>query len=71
MVKQVLDGNLDGNQFEDMLRDMFGIHAYLSFTMDKVVQNIVRQVRISHDLNVSKVIINCIILFLATTYSSR
>lgn len=45
MVKQVLDGNLDGNQFEDTLREMFGIHAYLGFTMDKVVQNIVRQLQ--------------------------
>ncbi len=44
MIKQVLDGNLDTNQYEDMLREMFGIHAYISFTMDKVVQNIVRQV---------------------------
>jgi paired amphipathic helix protein Sin3a len=44
MIKQVLDGNLDANQFEDMLREMFGIHAYIAFTLDKVVQNIVRQV---------------------------
>lgn len=45
MVKQVLDGNLDFNQFEDQLREMFGIHAYIAFTMDKVVQNIVRQLQ--------------------------
>jgi len=45
MIKQVLDGNLDGNQFEDTLRDMFGIHAYIGFTMDKVVQNICRQLQ--------------------------
>lgn len=45
MVKQVLDGNLDSNQFEDMLREMFGIHAYIGFTMDKVVQNICRQLQ--------------------------
>jgi paired amphipathic helix protein Sin3a len=45
MIKQVLDGNLDGNQYEDMLREMFGIHAYIGFTMDKVVQNIVRQLQ--------------------------
>lgn len=45
MIKQVLDGNLDGNQFEDMLREMFGIHAYIGFTMDKVVQNICRQLQ--------------------------
>lgn len=45
MVKQLLDGNLDSNQFEDQLREMFGIHAYISFTLDKVVQNIVRQLQ--------------------------
>jgi len=45
MIKQVLDGNLDGNQYEDMLREMFGIHAYIAFTMDKVVQNICRQLQ--------------------------
>ena len=44
MVKSLLDGNLEGSQFEDIMREMFGIHAYISFTMDKVVQNIVRQV---------------------------
>lgn len=45
MIKQLLDGNLDSNQYEDMLRDMFGIYAYVAFTMDKVVQNIVRQLQ--------------------------
>lgn len=44
MIKQVLDGNLDSNQYEDNLREMFSIHAYIAFTLDKVVQNIVRQV---------------------------
>lgn len=45
MIKQLLDGNLESNQFEDMLRDMFGIYAYVAFTMDKVVQNLVRQLQ--------------------------
>lgn len=31
--------------YEDTLREMFGIHAYIAFTMDKTVQNIVRQVK--------------------------
>ena len=44
MVKQVLDGNLESNQYEDNLREIFGIHAYTSFTLDKVVSSIVRQV---------------------------
>lgn len=36
MLKNVLDGNLDGNNFEDSLREMFGIHAYIAFTLDRV-----------------------------------
>ena len=45
MVKNVLDGNLEASAYEDTMREMFGIHAYIGFTMDKLVQNIVRQVR--------------------------
>lgn len=44
MVRNVLDGNMESSVYEDQLREMFGIHAYLAFTLDKVVQNIVRQV---------------------------
>lgn len=36
MLKNVLDGNMDSNSFEDAMREMFGIHAYISFTLDKV-----------------------------------
>lgn len=36
MLKSVLDGNMDSNSFEDSMREMFGIHAYISFTLDKV-----------------------------------
>ncbi len=36
MVKNVLDGNMDAQSYEDTLREMFGIHAYVSFTLDKV-----------------------------------
>ena len=36
MVKNLLDGNLDSQAYEDTLREMFGIHAYVSFTLDKV-----------------------------------
>ena len=45
MVKNLLDGNMESSAFEDTLREMFGIHAYVAFTMDKVVTNCVRQVR--------------------------
>jgi paired amphipathic helix protein Sin3a len=47
MVKNVLDGNMDSNAYEDTLREMFGIHAYIAFTLDKVVTYAVRQVNIS------------------------
>jgi paired amphipathic helix protein Sin3a len=47
MVKNVLDGNMDSNAYEDTLREMFGIHAYIAFTLDKVVTYAVRQVNTS------------------------
>ncbi|KAK3597908.1 hypothetical protein CHS0354_042245 [Potamilus streckersoni] len=45
MVKNLLDGNMESVQYEDQLREMFGINAYIAFTMDKLVQNIVRQLQ--------------------------
>lgn len=36
MLRNVLDGNMDANNYEDSLREMFGIHAYIAFTLDKV-----------------------------------
>ena len=45
MIKNVLDGNLESTAYEDILRELFGIHAYIAFTMDKIVQNIVRQLQ--------------------------
>lgn len=44
MVKNVLDGNMEPSTYEDTMRELFGIHAYISYTMDKVVTNAVRQV---------------------------
>lgn len=44
MVRNLLDGNMDSNQYEDALREMFTIHAFIAFTMDKLIQSIVRQV---------------------------
>uniref|UniRef100_A0A8C1ALE1 Paired amphipathic helix protein Sin3b n=1 Tax=Cyprinus carpio carpio TaxID=630221 RepID=A0A8C1ALE1_CYPCA len=41
----LLDGNLESTQYEDTLREMFTIHAYIGFTIDKLVQNIVRQLQ--------------------------
>jgi paired amphipathic helix protein Sin3a len=36
MLKSLLDGNMDATTYEDKLRDMFGIHAYTAFTLDRV-----------------------------------
>ena len=44
MVRNLLDGNMDCTQYEDTVREMFTIHAYTTFTMDRLIQNIVRQV---------------------------
>uniref|UniRef100_UPI0035901EA7 paired amphipathic helix protein Sin3a isoform X2 n=1 Tax=Myxine glutinosa TaxID=7769 RepID=UPI0035901EA7 len=45
MVRNLLDGNMESSAFEDTLREMFTIHAYTCFTMDKLIQNIVRQLQ--------------------------
>ncbi|XP_076811562.1 paired amphipathic helix protein Sin3a-like isoform X2 [Clavelina lepadiformis] len=45
MVRNLLDGNVDCAQYEDTLREMFTIHAYTTFTMDRLVLNIVRQLQ--------------------------
>ncbi|CAH8841345.1 unnamed protein product [Trichobilharzia szidati] len=45
LVKDLLDGGEDINTYEDRLRDMFGIHAYPWFTMDRLIINIVRQLQ--------------------------
>lgn len=36
MLKNVLDGNMEATGYEDALREMFGIHAYIAFTLDRV-----------------------------------
>ena len=45
---------MDSTNFQDTCREMFGVHAYIAFTMDKLVQNIVRQV--SDDLAVKEML---------------
>uniref|UniRef100_A0A2K6MG11 SIN3 transcription regulator family member A n=1 Tax=Rhinopithecus bieti TaxID=61621 RepID=A0A2K6MG11_RHIBE len=49
MVRSLLDGNIDSSQYEDSLREMFTIHAYIAFTMDKLIQSIVRQLDLASD----------------------
>ena len=43
LVKHLLDCSIDPTQYEDQLRQMFSIHAYLGFTLDKLIQIIVKQ----------------------------
>uniref|UniRef100_H2YZP7 Paired amphipathic helix protein Sin3a n=1 Tax=Ciona savignyi TaxID=51511 RepID=H2YZP7_CIOSA len=44
--KKLLGGYLsDDALYEDTLREMFTIHAYTAYTMDRLVQNIVRQLQ--------------------------
>uniref|UniRef100_H2ZVE2 SIN3 transcription regulator family member B n=1 Tax=Latimeria chalumnae TaxID=7897 RepID=H2ZVE2_LATCH len=45
MVRSLLDGNLEPTHYEDTLREMFTIHAYIGFTIDKIIQNIIRQLQ--------------------------
>ena len=44
MVRSLLDGSMDSLSYEDSLREMFGIHAYVAFTLDKIIHSCVRQV---------------------------
>ena len=39
-----ISGNIDSTTYEDTCREMFGVHAYVGFTIDRLVQSIVRQV---------------------------
>ncbi|KAJ0056818.1 hypothetical protein NL108_018215, partial [Boleophthalmus pectinirostris] len=54
MVRNLLDGNMEPAQYEDTLREMFTIHAYVAFTMDKLIQSIVRQLQhlVSEDVSI-------------------
>lgn len=45
MVRNLLDNTMENSTYEDSLREMFGIHAYIAFTMDKILQNCVKQVK--------------------------
>nr|CTP81770.1 BMA-SIN-3 [Brugia malayi] len=44
-VKNLLDGLIDSVAFEDNIRKMFGTAAYLTFTMDKIIMTIARQLQ--------------------------
>ncbi|GFW02174.1 paired amphipathic helix protein Sin3a [Trichonephila clavipes] len=44
-LNQLMSGAIDYSQFEEMARSHFGIHAYVSFTMDKLIHAIVGQLQ--------------------------
>ena len=44
-VKKVMEGALDMPSFEDSMRDIFGVSAYTTFTIDKLIQCINRQLQ--------------------------
>ena len=43
LVRSLLDGNMENQAYEDTLREMFGIHAFTAFTLDKVCKIICRK----------------------------
>ena len=44
LIKNLMDCSIESSQYEDTLREMYGINSYTAFTMDKQVQQIVRTV---------------------------
>ena len=45
MLKPLIDGDLDFNKYEDLCRELFGISSFVLFTMDRLLQVLVKQVR--------------------------
>nr|KAG5690314.1 hypothetical protein BaRGS_022541 [Batillaria attramentaria] len=45
LIKNLMDCSIEQTQYEDTLREMFGINAYWAFTMDKQIQQLVRVVQ--------------------------
>lgn len=77
MIRSVLDGNTEASVYEDNLREMFGVNAYIAFTLDKVVSYAVRQVIfffhliIVNDLYISKYFVLISISLKATAMCAR
>ncbi|KAJ3025811.1 UNVERIFIED_CONTAM: Transcriptional regulatory protein sin3 [Siphonaria sp. JEL0065] len=44
-VHDLFDSKIEATEFEDRLRGLFGTSAYLSYTIDKLVQSIVKQIQ--------------------------
>ena len=43
-VHHVCVGNIESGPYEDCCREMFGVHGYIIFTIDRLIQNITKQV---------------------------
>ena len=63
MAKNYMEGNIDSSTYEDTCREMFGVHAYLTFTIDRLVQNLVRQV--------NTYIVQCIVIYGTVQYTMK
>ena len=44
MLKPLIEGDIDANKYEDLCREIFGISSYVLFTMEKLIQVLVKQV---------------------------
>lgn len=45
LIEKQFEGELELSTFEECLRYIYGTKAYIMFTVDKLVQNMVKQVR--------------------------
>ena len=44
LTKELISGNLDSGRFEDDCRELFGINSYILFTLDKLIQQLCKQI---------------------------
>lgn len=53
-IKNLLDGQVETSAFEDTVRSMFGTDAYITFTMDKIITTLGRQLQalFTEELNI-------------------
>uniref|UniRef100_A0A6Q2WW69 Paired amphipathic helix protein Sin3a n=1 Tax=Esox lucius TaxID=8010 RepID=A0A6Q2WW69_ESOLU len=65
MVRNLLDGNMEPAQYEDSLREMFTIHAYTAFTMDKLIQSIVSPDGLHHHIVSDEICVQVTDLYLS------
>ena len=45
MLRPLVEGDMDSSKYEDLCRELFGISSYVLFTMDRLLQVLVKQVR--------------------------